>query len=165
MVEEGRVAQGCVVKISYAMKTYFPDGTMKERPEDTFEFIFGGEHQVPTLEAAIDEAMVGDRFSLNIPAEEIYGAHDPDLVREIPKKGLIKQRIREGQFYRRIKNGRLVSFRVLEIRPDTILADFNKPTAGITVSMELEVVAVREAGKKEIDAARETQRRREIGCG
>ena len=71
---------------------------------------------------------------------------------------------KEGQFYRQIKSGHLISFKVLEVKENTLLADFNKPTAGISVTMDLEVLGIRKAGKKETDMAREAQRRKEIGC-
>ena len=127
-----------MVTVKYVMTTHLSDGTVKRRPEEVMEFIFGIERQVLTLEKALDGAGIGDRFSIRIPSSEIYGEHDPELILEIPKKGLIKQRIKEGQFYRQMKKGCLVSFKVLEVRQDTLLVDFNKPMAGITVSMDVE---------------------------
>ena len=151
--------------IKYRMKTHIPDGTIKERPEEVLEFIYGIERQVPTLETALSNAKLGDKLSLRIPEKELYGEHDPQLIREIPREGLIKQRVKEGQYYRQIKKGCLVSFKVLEIRPDTLLVDFNKPMTGVSVSIDLEVLAVREASQAEIDAACEAQVKRSIGCG
>lgn len=159
------VKPDCAVSIKYAMKTRLPDGTVKERPIETAEFIYGVESQVPTLENALDGATVGDKFNLHVPSSELYGEHDTDLIREIPKKGLIKQRIKPGQYYRQMKKGCLISFKVLEVRPNTVLADFNKPMAGISVGLEVEVLSIREASKVEIDAAYEAKIKRSIGCG
>jgi FKBP-type peptidyl-prolyl cis-trans isomerase SlyD len=153
------------VKIRYVMRSHLPDGTVKERSPEEMEFIFGVDRQVPTLEKALATACVGDRLGIHIPASEIYGAHDPGLIKEIPKKGLIKQRLREGQLYRQIKGGALVSFKVLEIRPATVVVDLNRPLAGISVSMDLEVLAVRKATKDEINAAYHAQVKKSIGCG
>ena len=160
-----RVEQDCAVTIRLKMITEISQGVFKERPEDEVRFIFGIEEQVPTLEKALEGAEVGQKFSLQIPASEIYGAHDPLLIREIPKKGLIRQRLKEGKFYRQMKMGSLVSFKILEVRPDTVLVDFNKPMAGISASISGEVVAIRRADKAEIAAAREAQRKKKIGCG
>jgi len=153
------------VTISYMMQTYLPDGTRKERPKETFSFIFGVERQVPSLETALEGCPIGQTLRIDIPSSEIYGDHDPSLIRELPKKGLIKQRLREGRFYRQMKMGSLISFKVLEVREKTILADFNRPLAGITASMDLEVLDIRHATKKEIDNAIEAQVKRSIGCG
>jgi FKBP-type peptidyl-prolyl cis-trans isomerase SlyD len=128
-------------------------------------FVFGVETQIRTLEKAIEGKRVGDAMSLIVPPSEIYGEHDPALIVEIPKKGLIKQRLKEGQFYRQMKMGSLVSFKVLEIRPATVLVDFNKPLTGIQVGMDIEILGVREASADEIRAAAEAQAKRTIGCG
>ncbi len=154
-----------MVTMRYVMKTHLTDGTLKDHPEEEVNFIFGVDRQVPTLEKALEGAGVGQKMNVTIPAAELYGDHDPSLVREIPKKGLIKQRLKAGQFYRQMKKGCLISFKVLETRPDTVLADFNRPLAGIRVSVDLQVLAIREAEKKEIDAAMEAQVKRSIGCG
>jgi FKBP-type peptidyl-prolyl cis-trans isomerase SlyD len=87
------------------------------------------------------------------------------LIREIPKKCLIKQRLREGQFYRQMKKGTLIPLRVLELRLNSVLTDFNRPMAGIRVSMDVEVLVVRETIAGEKDAAMDTQIKRSIGCG
>jgi FKBP-type peptidyl-prolyl cis-trans isomerase 2 len=63
-----------------------------------------------------------------------------------------------------MKKGKLISFKVLEILPHTVLADFNDPLAGIQVSMELEVMAMRDTSPEEIETAREAQVKRRIGC-
>ena len=153
------------VTLKFRMQTRLPDETVKEHPEEEFTFIYGVENQVPTLETALEGRPAGTRMRLEIPGREIYGAHDPELIREIPREGLIKQRLKEGQFYRQIKKGCLVSFKVLEIRPHTVVADFNKPMAGIGISMDLEVLAVREASEQEVRAAKDSEKRRRIGCG
>ncbi len=160
-----RVKKDCAVTIAFSLTSELPDGTTTKRPEETVEFILGVEPQPPTLERALDGAQVGQRFSLNIPPDELYGEHDPELIREIPKKGLIKQRIKEGVYYRQMKMGTLVGFKVLEVRPETVLADFNPPMAGIWAHMDVRITGVREADESEIAAAREASMKKRIGCG
>lgn len=154
-----------MVTLRYRMRTHFPDGAVKERDEERMSFVFGVETQAPSLEKALEGKRPGDAVSLTIPPAEVYGEHDPGLILEIPKKGLIKQRLKPGQFYRQMKMGSMVSFKVLEIRPDTVLADFNRPLTGIRVSLEAEVLEVRQAAPDEIRAAAEAQAKRDIGCG
>ena len=152
------------VSIKYLMKTRTPDGAVKEHSEELFSFIYGVDRQVPALEKALEGCHPGQKISLVIPPSEIYGDHDPELIREIPKQGLIKQRIKEGRLYRQMKKGSLVSFRILEVRSKTLVADFNRPMAGISVSMEVEVLDITDASKKEIEKAVEDQVRKGIGC-
>ncbi len=160
-----RIEQDSTVTIKFTMQTRMPDGELQERPPEELSFIFGVQTQAPTLEKALEGAQTGDKFSLHLPPSEVYGEHDPSLIREIPKKGLIKQRIKEGKFYRQMKMGSLVSFKILEIRPDTVLVDFNKPMAGISVTIDGEVLSVRKSTTEEVKAAYEMQAKRDIGCG
>jgi FKBP-type peptidyl-prolyl cis-trans isomerase SlyD len=154
-----------MVTVTYHMMTHLRDGTIKDHPQETLTFVYGVERQVPTLERALEGCRVGDRKNITIPSHEIYGEHDSRLIAEIPKKGLLKQRLLKGQYYRQMKKGKLISFKVLDLLPHTVLADFNDPLAGIEVSLEVEVTAVREASPVEVEAAREAQVKKRIGCG
>jgi FKBP-type peptidyl-prolyl cis-trans isomerase SlyD len=154
-----------MVTLKYTMRSHFLDGTSKDHPSETITFIYGVERQVPSLEKSLEGCRAGEKKSVAIPAEEIYGDYDPSLVREIPKKGLIKQRLVKGQFYRQMKMGSLVSFKVLDVKAHTVVADFNQPLAGIKVSMDFEIVDIRDATKKEIKTAAETHMKKSIGCG
>jgi FKBP-type peptidyl-prolyl cis-trans isomerase SlyD len=160
-----KVDKEAMVTIEYVMRSRLPEGAAKERPQETIEFVYGVDRQVSSLETALQGARVGDTFEVEIPPAEVFGEHDPDLVKEIPKKGLIKQRLKQGQFYRQMKKGSLVSFKVLEVGPDSVVADFNKPMAGIVVSMDVEVLAIRKANQKEIEMAQRRQFQKTIGCG
>jgi len=160
-----RIARDRMVELKFRMWTYLPDGSAKERPEETLAFIFGVERQPLALEKALEGAKAGDTMEVHIPPSEIYGEHNPDLLREIPREGLITQRIKKDRFYRQMKKGTLISFKILEVGPDTVLADFNKPMAGISASVELEVLSIRKANSEEIAAAVESQNKRSIGCG
>ena len=160
-----RIEKLRAVTIRVKITAQSPEGEVQDPVRQEFEFLYGVEHQVPTLEKALAGAAAGHQFSLVIPPGELYDAHDPDLIREIPKEGLLKQRVREGQYYRQMKMSSLVQFKVLEIKDDTVLVDFNKPMAGISALMEGEVLAVRQVSEEEISKAEENQRKREIGCG
>ncbi len=153
------------VTIKFSMEARLPDGTVAKQPERTFTFIYGVESQIPSLEDALKGARPGDKKRIKVLPGELYGEHDSSLIKEIPKQGLIKQRIKEGKYYRQMKRGSLVSFKIIEVRPKTVVADFNPPTAGISATIELEVLSVVNASEKEINEAMEAQNRRRIGCG
>jgi len=154
-----------MVTLKYTLVSSLLDGTVKNHPQEEMTFVFGVERQIPSMEQALQGCRQGEKKKITIPAKEIYGEYDPNLVREIPKKGLVRQRLVEGQFYRQMKMGTLVSFKVKEVRQQTVLADFNEPLAGIVVSMDFEVLALRNATKAEIEEASERQMKKSIGCG
>ncbi|MCD6294055.1 MAG: hypothetical protein J7M20_03840, partial [Deltaproteobacteria bacterium] len=109
-----RIEKLCTVTIRLKITAQLPKGEGQAPVWQEFEFIYGVEHQVPTLEKALEGAAASHQFSLVIPPGELYDAHDTDLIREIPKEGLLKQRVREGQYYRQMKMSSLVQFKVLE---------------------------------------------------
>ena len=160
-----RIEKLCAVTIRLKIAAQLPAGQIQDPVRQEFEFIYGVEHQVATLEKALEGATAGFQFSLVIPPDELYGNHDTELIREIPKEGLVRQRVRAGKYYRQMKMGSLVEFKVLEIKDDTVLVDFNKPMAGISALMEGEVLAVRKPSEDEISKAGDAQRKKEIGCG
>ncbi len=153
------------VTIRLKISAQLPKGQTRDAAQQEFEFVFGVERQVPTLEKELEGVQTGHQFSLMVPPHELYGDHDTELIREIPKEGLLKQRVREGEYYRQMKMGSLVEFKVLKIKDDTVLVDFNKPLAGISALMDGEVLAVRKPSEEEISKAEESWRKREIGCG
>ena len=59
-----------------------------------------------------------------------------------------------------MRKGCPVSFKVLKVGQDTALVDFNKPIAGISASMQVEVMGVLDASAEEIEAAHEAQLRK-----
>ncbi len=165
MEEEERIGHGSRVRLRYRMKVKLPDGRDAEKEhEAVIDFVYGVEEQTKSLEKAIHGAKKGDEIQVYIPPAELYGERDKDLIREIPKKGLIKQRVRKGYYYRQIKNGALVSFKVLDIKDDTVIADFNPPLAGVSAILDVEILDVEKATEKEIESAMRKEAKRKIGC-
>jgi FKBP-type peptidyl-prolyl cis-trans isomerase SlyD len=159
------IEYGKRVTLRYKMQVILSDGKRLDKEhERVIDFIYGVEEQPKSLEKAIYGAKKGDRLKVHIPARELYGERDENLVREIPKKGLIKQRVRKGQYYRQIKNGTLISFKVLDIKSDSVVADFNPPMAGVSTDLDIEILDVRKASSSEIELAKKVEAKRKIGC-
>lgn len=131
-----------VVRYSNKEKQIFPTRRV--------QFVYGIERQIPALENAIMGRKKGDRVDLHIPADALAGEHDAGLVMEIPKQGLKKQRLEVGRVYREIRNGCLYTFTPLEIRETTVLADFNRPSAGSSADVSIIIHDVREASHDDI---------------
>ena len=165
MLNNESVEYGKRVVLKYKMQVILPDGEKVDKEyEKVADFIYGIEEQAKSLEKAIYGGKRGDRFKVHIPPQELYGERDEGLVREIPKKGLIKQRVKKGQYYRQIKKGTLISFKVLDIKSDSVVADFNPPMAGVSADLDVEILDVKEASPAEIELAKKVEAKRKIGC-
>lgn len=138
------------VTIDFTLRTTSRDGTVSESPPGTCSFVYGVDVQYPSVEAALLNKKPGDRVQVYVPPEEIFGRHDPELVRELPRSDYREERLRVGKVYREMKNRCLIQFLVKEIREETIIADFNDPRAGAWAEFDIVVKEVREATPEEM---------------
>jgi FKBP-type peptidyl-prolyl cis-trans isomerase SlyD len=113
----------------------------------------GVDPQYTSVESALMHKKAGDRVKVYIPPEEISGAHDPELVRDLPMVDYKQERVKPGRMYREIKRKCLVQFMVKEVRGDVIVADFNDPRAGTWAEFDILVKEVRPAKKEEMKPA------------
>lgn len=137
------------VTIEYTLRTTTPDGETTELPPETCSFIYGIDTQYPSVESALMNKKAGDRVQVYVPPEEIYGAVDEELIRELPRSDYKEARLKEGKMYREMRQKCLVQFMVKNLRDDVIVADFNDPKAGTRAEFDILVKEVRESDKSE----------------
>lgn len=145
-----RVKECMMVTMEYIIRTSHPNGEKSMLPAQTCSFVYGVDVQLPSVESAIQNLLPGDRVTVHVPPEELYGHLDEELVRELPKEDYKENRIKEGKIYREMKKNCLVQFMVREVRDDVIVADFNDPRAGTSAEFDILIKDVREATKGEM---------------
>jgi FKBP-type peptidyl-prolyl cis-trans isomerase SlyD len=142
-----------VVSLENEFTAVYANGDKRIFPKRRVEFVFGVDRQIPALEEAVLALKKGDEIEIHLNPEDLAGTHDKDLIMEIPKAGLKKQRLAVGKVYREIRRGCLYTFTALEIRENTVLADFNKPSAGCSVDVKIRILDVRPADAQDIQQA------------
>jgi FKBP-type peptidyl-prolyl cis-trans isomerase SlyD len=146
-----RIANGTVVEIDYTL--HLGDGQVVDQSEgEPLAYIHGEGQIVPGLEQALAGADVGDKRQVVVAPTDGYGDHDPRGVQEVsrqafpddfePKPGM--------QLVAQAPSGEPVQFVVQEVRPDTVLVDFNHPLAGKTLHFDVTVRQVRTATEEEL---------------
>ena len=138
------------VTIEYDMRIVSADGSEPPTQCQCCSFVFGVDVQYPSVETALMNKRAGDRVKVYIPPEEIFGAYDESLVRELPREDYKQERLKPGGMYREMKRKSLVQFQVKEVRDDVIVADFNDPRAGTWAEFDILVKDVRPAQKEEM---------------
>lgn len=138
------------VTIEYRLRTTTRDGELHEVPSEICSFVYGVDVQYPSVETALLNKRPGDRVQVFVPPEEIYGAYDEALIRELPRFDYKQERLKVGKMYREVRKKCLVQFIVREIRDDVVVADFNDPKAGANAEFDIVVKEVREASKDEM---------------
>jgi FKBP-type peptidyl-prolyl cis-trans isomerase SlyD len=145
-----QVKECMMVSIEYQLRTSSRDGETSEAGPITCDFVYGVEAQYPSVESALQNRIPGDRIQVYVPPEELFGAYDDTLVRELPRADYKQDRLQPGRIYREMRQKSLVQFLVREVRHDVIVADFNDPCAGSHAEFDILVKDVRPATKGEM---------------
>jgi FKBP-type peptidyl-prolyl cis-trans isomerase SlyD len=145
-----QVKECMMVSMEYRLRTTSPEGDSNEIGPISCDFVYGVEVQYPAVEAALQNKSTGDRLQVLVPPEELFGAYDQELVRELPRGDYKQDRLQVGKMYREMRKKSLVQFMVRELRDDVIVADFNDPRAGSHAEFDILVKDVRPATKGEM---------------
>jgi FKBP-type peptidyl-prolyl cis-trans isomerase 2 len=145
MTESMDVAEDRVVTLEYTVR--FADG----RPLDStgecgpLAVMVGAGQLFPALEDRILGMRAGETRAFEIPAEDAYGPWHESLVRTIPRANLSPDlELTVGEEYRmKGPDGKPRRFRLLEVGPESVRADFNSPNAGQALVATVTVVSVR----------------------
>jgi len=130
-----------------ADETYPPDG----QPEE-ISFCMGWGAMPPGLEKALVGMAENDHKTVNLPAAEAYGEFDQELVMEVARADFAPElELRPGLvFETENEDGQPVYFIVQEVRPETVLIDFNHPLAGKDLEVSFTIRQVRHATPEDL---------------
>lgn len=145
------VTKNRVVSLSYTLTD--PQGAVLDSSEDTgpLSYLHGNDNIISGLEKALEGRPEGDAFKVTVPAAEAYGARDESLVVNVPRarfQGVTT--IEPGmQFEAETAEGsRLVT--VTAVSPEMVTVDANHALAGMDLTFDVSIVAVRAASEEEI---------------
>lgn len=134
--------------------------TLKNASGETLESSFGSEPLVflegvgqiiPGLESAIKKMQPGDKQTVNVKAEEAYGAIEPEMIVEVPRAKLPKKDVAIGdQFHADAGDGRAQVVTVTKVTDTHITIDGNHPLAGQDLTFEVEIDSTRNATNEEM---------------
>ena len=164
------------VSIAYVLKE---KGRILEEIPASFPFVYihGYNNIIPGLESALAGRRLGEKFSVDIPANLGYGPYRNDLIMKVPKAELqdvgelwlgmelemfMDNDMREFQlpdtadeFFDDLNLDNDESdgiYIVKEIYHDSVLVDGNHPFAGKDLTFEVEVVAIEEPSYTELES-------------
>ncbi|MDR1239128.1 MAG: peptidylprolyl isomerase [Treponema sp.] len=145
------VAKSRVVSISYTLTDDNNQIVDSTSDSESFDYLHGFGNIIPGLEEALEGKNQGDCFSVTIPAALAYGERDERMVLDVPldrfqgtdsvKKGM--------QFHAETAQGfQLVT--VTQVADQTVTIDGNHPLAGLDLTFDVTVNAIREANAEEL---------------
>ncbi len=145
-----QVSDKMAVSIHYTLSN--DDGEVLDSSigDEALVYLHGTGNIIPGLETALHGKAVGDKFKVRVTAEQAYGEQKDDMIQVIQREmfeGI--DEIEVGmQFHADIGSGP-GEVTVVKIDGDAITIDGNHPLAGVALTFDVEVVAVRPATKEE----------------
>ncbi len=87
---------------------------------------------------------VGEKKTINIPADEAYGAKQEELIMEFPRDKFPEDMVPEEGMQLNMSNGEGQDFPVViaEVRDDVVVLDANHPLSGEDLTFDLELVEI-----------------------
>jgi FKBP-type peptidyl-prolyl cis-trans isomerase SlyD len=138
------VGEGKTVTLNYTLKVEGKvlDSTKGRQP---IQFTAGSHQMIPGFEKAVMGMKVGDKKSFKVSPEEGYGKENPKARQSFPKSQLPSDiKPAPGMLLQaQDKDGHRRTVKIVEVKKDTVVIDFNHPLAGKTLNFEVEIVAIK----------------------
>ncbi len=147
------VKDDLVVSLTYTLR--LDDGQVVDSATDQnpLEFLQGRGQIIPGLERSLYGMSVNDEKEVVVVPADGYGEEDPDEFEEMPRDAFPSDmNLTEGMGLRLrdANSGQVFEAYIADIRPDSVLLDFNHPLAGETLYFQVKITALRQASKEEL---------------
>jgi len=113
-------------------------------------YIHGIGQIIPGLEAALVGRTAGDSLQVRIPAAEAYGERDPDRVQTARRSQFGGETPEVGLQVRADGPDGPEVLTIVAVEGDVVTLDANHPLAGIPLTFDVTVAAVRAATEQEL---------------
>ena len=139
-----QVKHGDTVRVHYTGK--LSDGTIFDSSanRDALEFTLGKGQLIAGFEKAVKGMSPGESVTVEIPSDEAYGPHRPEMVTELDRNRLpgdvdvkVGQRLQLRQ-----KGGQSLVVKVTGTTDTTLTVDANHELAGKDLTFEIQVVEI-----------------------
>lgn len=136
------IKKGTKVSIEYTL-TVDGEQVDSNKGQAPLEYTHGESQIIPGLESKLIGLKKGDTKSVTVQPSEGYGERNDEAFAEVPKASIPAEAHEVGaQLMTQDKEGNVLQPVVAEIKPDTIVLDFNHPLAGKELNFEVKVLEV-----------------------
>ncbi len=154
-----KVGKNKVVTLTYVLRYDNEKGEVVQEVNESKPFVhlFGAGTLLPAFEENLDNLNPGDTFAFHLSADEAYGESSDKAIIELDKSifeidGQIDgDLVAVGKMVAmQDENGRPLDGKVLAIKEESVVMDFNHPLAGKNLYFTGEIKEVREATEEEL---------------
>ena len=140
------VSTGKQVSIEYTLTLEDETVVDSNVGAEPLTFIQGSHNIIPGLENSLDGMKIGDSKQVTVKPEDAYGPVNKDAVSEVNKDQIQKDLLEVGAVLQgQNPDGQIIIARVVEIKEDTVLLDYNHPLAGKTLFFDIKILDVQDA--------------------
>ena len=139
-----QVKEGDVVKVHYTGKLTSGEQFDSSVDREPLEFTVGAGQMIKGFDAALPGMSIGQKKTINIPAEEGYGERSEEAIIPFPKENVHADMKLEPGMTLTLSNqdGQPVPVVVTEIRDDVVILDANHFLAGQELIFDIELVEI-----------------------
>lgn len=146
-----KIAKDTVVSLAYQLHT--KDGALVDEAtaQIPLEYLHGHDNLITGLEKALAGRQAGDKFTVNVPADEAYGPYDDNLVQRVPKEIFAgTDEITVGMRFIADTDQGEIPVEITAVEGDHVVVDGNPMLAGQDLDFKIEIIDVRAATAEEI---------------
>lgn len=139
-----QVKSGDKVKVHYHGRLTNGETFDSSTGREPLEFEVGSGMVIKGFDDGVTGMKVGDKKTINIPAEFAYGPKNPEMMIDYPKEQFPKEMEVEIGMPLVMSNasGQQFQVKVAEIKDEVIVLDGNHPLAGEELIFDLELVEI-----------------------
>jgi FKBP-type peptidyl-prolyl cis-trans isomerase SlyD len=142
-----------VVTMHYHL-TNSDDGQVLDssRDNDPLTYLHGTGSIIPGLEHELAGLDVGATKTVQVAAADAYGEYDDEMVQTLPREEFAGiDNLEVGmRLQAQDQNGNTFHVHIAQIDGDEVVIDGNHPLAGMPLTFEIEIIAVRDATAEEL---------------
>jgi FKBP-type peptidyl-prolyl cis-trans isomerase SlyD len=143
---ETEISQGKQVSIEYTLTLEDKSVVDSNVDAEPLSFVLGSHEVIPGLENALEGMKVGESKKITVKPEDAYGLVNKDAVSEVKKEQVPQDALKVGAVLQgQSPDGKVILTRVVEIKAETVLLDYNHPLAGKTLYFDVKILDVQEA--------------------
>ena len=139
-----QVKSGDKIKVHYHGRVTNGETFDKSEGREPLEFEVGSGMVIKGFDDGVTGMAVGDKKTINIPADEAYGPKNPDMVIDMPKDRFPQDMEIEVGMPLSMSDGQGQQFQVVvaEVQEEVVILDANHPLAGEDLIFDLELVEI-----------------------
>ncbi|MGN0921550.1 MAG: peptidylprolyl isomerase [Cellvibrio sp.] len=145
------ISENKVVSMHYKLTD--PEGNVIDSSEgqEPLTYLQGFGNIIPGLEDAMEGKNVGDKFTVQVKAEDGYGVRNEEMVQVLPSSMFTGiDQIEVGmEFHAETEHG-LQVVTVTHVENDQVTIDANHPLADVDLTFDIEITDVRDATEDEL---------------